>query len=83
MAENNISFDILMNSIKEINNKAGGMAKSAVNQLMTLRNWAIGYYIVEYEQAGSDRAEYGTQLLKILKKVRQCRTNLKQSRKFW
>ena len=35
---------------------------------MTLRNWAIGYYIVEYEQAGSDRAEYGTQLLKNLEK---------------
>lgn len=62
MAENNISFDILMNSIKEINNKAGGMAKSAVNQLMTLRNWAIGYCIVEYEQGGKDKAEYGTNL---------------------
>ena len=33
---------------------------------MTLRNWAIGYYIVEYEQKGSDRAEYGTHLLKNL-----------------
>ena len=31
MAENNISFESLMNSIKEINNKAGSMAKSAVN----------------------------------------------------
>ena len=31
MAENNISFEILMNSIKEINTRAGGMAKSAVN----------------------------------------------------
>ncbi len=68
MAENNISFDILMNSIKEINNRAGGMAKSAVNQLMTLRNWAIGYYIVEYEQGGKDKAEYGTNLLKNLEK---------------
>ena len=44
------------------------MAKSAVNQLMTLRNWAIGYYIVEYEQDGSDKAEYGTNLLKNLEK---------------
>ena len=33
---------------------------------MTLRNWAIGYYIVEYEQGGSDRAEYGAHLLKNL-----------------
>lgn len=66
MAENNISFENLMNSIKEIHIRAGGMAKSAVNQLMTLRNWAIGYYIVEYEQGGNDRAEYGTNLLKSL-----------------
>ena len=44
-------------SIKQINDKASSAAKSAVNQLMTLRNWAIGYYIVEYEQDGSDRAE--------------------------
>lgn len=66
MAENNFSFENLMNSIKEINTKAGGMAKSAVNQLMTLRNWAIGYYIVEYEQDGNDKAEYGTNLLKNL-----------------
>jgi len=64
MEEKTISFDKLMNSIKEINARAGGMAKSVVNQLMTLRNWAIGYYIVEYEQGGSDRAEYGVQLLR-------------------
>lgn len=63
-----MKFEKLANSIKNINDKAGSTAKSAVNQLMTLRNWAIGYYIVEYEQAGSDRAEYGTQLLKNLEK---------------
>ena len=53
-----MKFEKLANSIKSINDKAGFTAKSAVNQLMTLRNWAIGYYIVEYEQAGSDRSEY-------------------------
>ena len=61
-----MKFEILADSIKKINNKTGNAAKSAVNQLMTLRNWAIGYYIIEYEQGGSDRAEYGTQLLKKL-----------------
>ena len=64
----NIKFKMLADSIKNINIKAGNAAKSAVNQLMTLRNWAIGYYIVEYEQGGSDRAEYGTNLLKTLEK---------------
>lgn len=61
-----MKFELLANCIKDINDKAGNAAKSAVNQLMTLRNWAIGYYIVEYEQGGSDRAEYGTHLLKNL-----------------
>ena len=68
IGDNTMKFEKLANSIKSINDKAGSIAKSAVNQLMTLRNWAIGYYIVEYEQAGSDRAEYGTQLLKNLEK---------------
>lgn len=62
----NMEFELLADSIKKINNKAGNAAKSAVNQLLTLRNWAIGYYIVEYEQGGSDRAEYGTRLLRNL-----------------
>ena len=62
----NIKFEMLADSIKNINLKAGNAARSAVNQLMTLRNWAIGYYIVEYEQRGSDRAAYGTRLLKTL-----------------
>lgn len=61
-----VKFELLADSIKKINNKAGNAAKSAVNQLLTLRNWAIGYYIVEYEQAGSDRAEYGKRLLRNL-----------------
>lgn len=62
-----MEFELLADSIKQINDKASSAAKSAVNQLMTQRNWAIGYYIVEYEQDGSDRAEYGSHLLKIWK----------------
>ena len=34
--------------------------------MQTMRNWLIGYYIVEFEQHGKDRAEYGSQLLKKL-----------------
>lgn len=33
---------------------------------MTIRNWLIGYYIVEFEQNGKDKAEYGTSLLKTI-----------------
>jgi predicted nuclease of restriction endonuclease-like (RecB) superfamily len=35
----------------------------AVNQMLTVRNWLIGYYIVHYEQHGEDRAEYGHNLI--------------------
>jgi hypothetical protein len=37
-----------------------------VNTALTLRNWVIGYYIVEYEQKGKDRAEYGGKLIERL-----------------
>ena len=33
---------------------------------ITIRNWVIVYFIVEYEQGGSDRAAYGVSLLKKL-----------------
>jgi predicted nuclease of restriction endonuclease-like (RecB) superfamily len=35
-----------------------------VDIALTLRNWIIGYYIVEYEQRGEDRAAYGKKLYK-------------------
>ncbi|MFU8843299.1 MAG: PDDEXK nuclease domain-containing protein [Bacteroidales bacterium] len=38
-------------------------AINAVNSSLTLRNWLFGYYIVEYEQKGEDRAKYGDRLL--------------------
>ena len=62
------SFESLALSIKDISARASNAASGAVNQLMTMRNWCIGYYIVEYEQDGKDRAEYGSNLLKNLEK---------------
>jgi predicted nuclease of restriction endonuclease-like (RecB) superfamily len=38
----------------------------AVNALMTATYWEIGRRIVEFEQGGAERAEYGTELLKRL-----------------
>jgi hypothetical protein len=35
---------------------------------LTLRNWLIGYYIVEFEQNGEDRAKYGEKLLQNIEK---------------
>ncbi len=37
-----------------------------INNALTLRNWMIGHYIVEFEQQGKGRAEYGEKTLKLL-----------------
>ena len=58
-----VSFDNLASNVARIHELTSGRAKSAVNQLLTARNWAIGYYIVEYEQKGADHAEYGSNLI--------------------
>ena len=39
---------------------------STVNTTMVVTYWHIGKYIIEHEQDGKERAEYGTQLLKHL-----------------
>ncbi len=41
-------------------------AYQAVNEYLTETNWRIGQHIVEFEQGGKARAEYGTGLLKRL-----------------
>ena len=38
----------------------------AVNQVMVATYWGVGRHIVEYEQGGKEKAEYGSQLLKRL-----------------
>lgn len=64
------SFERLVKDVTYIHNATSGMANRAVNQLLTLRNWIIGYYIVEFEQHGRNRAEYGSNLLgKLADKV--------------
>lgn len=65
-------------------------AVAAVNVSLTLRNWIIGYYIVEYEQQGEDRANYGDKLIRTLaQKLKQeklkgmSRSNLNVYRKLY
>jgi predicted nuclease of restriction endonuclease-like (RecB) superfamily len=58
-----LTFERLVGSIEEVHRELGRRAKQAVNMSLTLRNWLIGAYPVEYEQGGADRAEYGAQLI--------------------
>ncbi len=61
-----MNFQKLINTILTTNTHLQQSAVKAVNTHITLRNWLIGFYIVEYEQEGEDRAKYGAKLLSIL-----------------
>ena len=82
-----ISFTRLSDMVLQIHNATQTAAVKAVNRFATVRNYVIGYYIVEYEQHGSDRAKYGDQLLKRLaERVNKKGINetlLKNSRRFF
>jgi predicted nuclease of restriction endonuclease-like (RecB) superfamily len=56
----------LLAAVGQAHQTAQRHAVQAINVALTLRNWLIGYYIVEYEQQGSDRARYAERLLEIL-----------------
>lgn len=56
----------IINDIKSLVNKARSQAYAAVNQAMVEAYWNIGKRIVEEEQQGKERADYGKQLLKLL-----------------
>jgi len=59
----NNNFNELIDQISKVHDILQGCAVKSVNQLLTIRNWIFGYYIVEYEQNGEDRAKYGEKLL--------------------
>lgn len=83
----NLSFDQLSDAIVELHSSAQISAIKAINRFATVRNYLIGFYIVEYEQHGSDRAKYGDRLIKRLaEKINRRGLNetlLKTSRAFY
>lgn len=64
--EKDYTFEKLSQNIQLVHEVTSVSAKSAVNQMLTVRNWVIGYYIVEFEQNGQRRSEYGSHLLSDL-----------------
>ena len=58
-----LNFKALTECITTIHFTLQSSAVNAINRFATIRNWLIGYYIVEYEQCGNDRAHYGAKLL--------------------
>lgn len=59
-----MNFEQLATIITDTHRQLQQSAVKAVNQYQTVRNWLIGFYIVEFEQNGEDRAKYGEGLLK-------------------
>ena len=63
-----IEYDGLISSIESLLKDSRTRIVREVNQTIVITCWHIGRYIVEYEQGGKERAEYGTELLKRLSK---------------
>lgn len=60
------SFDSLVKHIQSMGEALRQDAHVVINRNVTTRAWLTGFYIVEYEQHGSDRAKYGDHLLQKL-----------------
>lgn len=85
-----VSEDSLFQSIKEIINQSREKVFRIANSTLLLTYWQIGQLIVEDEQKGKERAEYGKYTLKNLSKKLTLEfgkgfdyTNLSNMRKFY
>lgn len=83
-------YEMLVVDIENAVANAKDSIAASVNQVMVKTYWSIGRYIVEYEQVGSVKAEYGKQLLRQLSKDLTLRlgrgyshSNLSNMRKFY
>lgn len=81
------NFSLLINQISETNKLFHQQTVKSVDKMLTIRNWVIGAYIFEYEQKGTDKAEYGSKLeenlaIKINQKGLSAR-NLKLFKQFY
>ncbi len=63
-----LDFESLVNRIQNSSFVLQENARMIINRNVTVRAWLTGFYIVEYEQRGTDRAKYGEQLLNRLSK---------------
>ncbi len=59
-------FAPLLAEVRQLLQSARHAAATTVNTLQVWTNFEIGRRIVEHQQKGDERAEYGTELLKLL-----------------
>ena len=84
------NYDSILSELSELLEQSRRMTARSVNAIMTATYWEIGRRIVEVEQKGEERAEYGEELLKRLSKDLTdkfgrgfSRQNLQQMRLFY
>lgn len=82
-----MNFDELVRHIEQVSVVFKQSANTSINIHISVRNWVVGYYIVEFEQNGENRAEYGSKLLKRISERLNIKglsvTNLKLFRQFY
>ena len=66
MDSNLISYQPVISDIKNLITAGQSVAYNAANRAMITTYWNIGKRIVEEEQSGAERAEYGKRLISIL-----------------
>lgn len=66
MINKSLNFKSLVSVIEQTHLHFQRKAVKAVNVSLTIRNWLIGFYIVEFELNGDDRAKYGENLFSEL-----------------
>ena len=59
-------YQSILGDVSGIIDAARQSVARSVNAVMTAAYWMIGQHIVEFEQSGEERAEYGTALIKRL-----------------
>ena len=66
LGERNVPYQTVFGDVSKIIDAARESAVRSVNAAMTAAYWLIGRRIVEFEQSGEERAEYGAALIERL-----------------
>lgn len=61
-----VGFDTLVDGLATLQQRARDLAARSVDEILTVRNWLIGVWIVGFEHEGEDRARYGEGLIEAL-----------------
>lgn len=86
----NNKYSDLIEKISELVNKSRTELVKTINTKIVYTYWSVGKHIVDYEQKGKERADYGSELMKIISRELSAkfgkgfsRSNLQNMRLFY